>query len=130
MLKQIDYLALSQMTYAMFYTDAENKWHAELVTSLPDQDYLMNTECKPEFSGLVLVEDWAGDFIKGFIYKDSEFEKFELRTQLTKQKTINDDCWTTDFYDGTSYDGGETYNWVKVYSVTNCGGSGGDPEPA
>lgn len=95
--KQNGYIGLSQMSYALFYVDADNKWHAELVTSLPDEDYLAKSDCNDEFTGFVLVEDWDGNLIKGFWHKNSEIKSIFIKAGKTKQLTPNELCYRTDF---------------------------------
>jgi len=124
--KQNTYIGLSQMSYAMFYTDADKNWHAELVTSLPDEDYLNKIDCDDEFTGLVLVEDWSGNLLKGFWHKNSEISSLAVETRRTKMLTTEKPCLKTDYYDVRTTVSGEY--WIYSYSEEYCfslGGGGG-----
>ncbi len=58
---------LSDWTYLLLYKDRQQKWHAEVVTRIPDEQYWINRN-RPgrSFSGIILVEDWWGRPIKTF----------------------------------------------------------------
>jgi len=117
--------SLNELSYALIYADYYGAMHAELVTALPDETYANSTDEYPIFSGGVMVEDWGGNFIKGFLHENGEVTTFTLKKGNLKEKVINEMCWTTDYYDCSSMDGGETWDCFLTDSETTCGSSGG-----
>ncbi|MES2372231.1 MAG: hypothetical protein V4557_06605 [Bacteroidota bacterium] len=52
------------------YKDIQGKFKTELVSSFPDQDFVIGKSQK--FTGIILVEDWNGNFIKGYKYEKNK----------------------------------------------------------
>lgn len=58
---------LSDWTYLLLYKDRQQKWQAEVVTRIPDEEYwAKRNQPGRSFSGIILVEDWWGRPIKTF----------------------------------------------------------------
>jgi hypothetical protein len=57
---------LDNQAKLLVYQDTAKAWHAEVVTSLPDTNFLHSTQSR--FSGLILVEDWWGNPINKYMY--------------------------------------------------------------
>lgn len=116
-------LPLSQLSYVLIYKDEKGKWKAELVTTLPDETFSYSSDENQPFSGGVIVEDWGGNYIKGFLYRDSQIAAFTLKDDNTKVESSV--CITTDYYDCTSWDSGMTWDCELYGTETLCGFSGG-----
>jgi hypothetical protein len=61
-------LSASEITWLLLYQDEFLQWHVEVVTKIPDDNYLQQLPVAHSFSGTVRVEDWQGRFLKGFLY--------------------------------------------------------------
>ncbi|MBN8856172.1 MAG: hypothetical protein BGO55_08385 [Sphingobacteriales bacterium 50-39] len=51
----------------LLYQDSSKAWHAEMVTLLPDTNYIQKGG-RGRFSGIVLVDDWWGNPLKKYRY--------------------------------------------------------------
>ncbi|MGE0087941.1 MAG: hypothetical protein AB7S50_00515 [Bacteroidales bacterium] len=112
----ISSISLSNLSYILFYIDGESQMHAELVTTLPDENFMYSIDDSQPFSGLVIIEDWFGNFIKGFLHKDGQITEIELHNY---NKEIQN-CTTTDYYDCISDNGGLTWDCDLYDSQTIC----------
>lgn len=139
------YIRLSDVSNLIIYTDSQKKKHAEIVTRIPDDVYLADTGRNKLFSGIVTVEDWRGNYIKGMQYSQGKIAKMlgAPETQNTKvavngvKKTNDFVCTTIDYYTvsySTSSVKVKTNDvWVHYdYSETTCAivwsdSGGGDP---
>ena len=120
-----DRIDLSSLSYAIFYQDKNSKWHAETVITLPDEQFLTDSLENPPFTGLVIVEDWQGGFLKGFSYNNSEVRDFSLKQDQTKRMS-NENCLVTENYDCYSYNDGMTWHCSLMSIDKYCNsGSGG-----
>ncbi|HEX4375015.1 MAG TPA: hypothetical protein VHZ50_17045, partial [Puia sp.] len=64
---------INQLAQLLIYRDSSKKYHAELVTFLPDSNFTGYTK----YSGFVFVEDWKCNTIKRYkIEKDERIYKF------------------------------------------------------
>ena len=59
---------LDYLSYALIYKDKKNKETIELVTANPDADWAKKPNTA--FSGVTIVEDWKGNFLRGHKYKE------------------------------------------------------------
>jgi hypothetical protein len=59
-------LSINNLSKLIIYTDSSKQFHAEVVSSFPDKDYINNP--KQNFSGVAFVQDWQGNFLKGYQY--------------------------------------------------------------
>lgn len=131
-------IALSDLSYMLFYVDNKGKMQAELVTALPDETYTNSTYENQPFSGVVLVEDWHGNFLKGFLHQE---EHIKILGQIidtdSKIDAELETCFVTEYYLCQSIDDWVTEKCFYLYTTRNCftigmsGGStvGGDYEP-
>ncbi|ASZ11547.1 hypothetical protein KTO58_17280 [Chitinophaga pendula] len=121
-------LTTSQVTDLLFYKDAQNKIHAELVTTLPNAVFLENKGKKCLFTGMVLVTDWFGKQIKNFEYDGSgryrQFETWGNTSNPHPEVVVMTKCYI-DYYSCT-YSGGQSYCRYEFSKQVACdGGSGG-----
>lgn len=66
--------SLDLMTFVkMVKIKGSNNYEVEMLTFLPDEDYLKGQTTK--FSGLLLVETWAGDLLKSYRTTSDGFEE-------------------------------------------------------
>jgi len=96
---------------------------AELVSTLPDEAYCSSDSSDLSFTGLVMVEDWHGNYIKGFWHNEGQIENIKLKEG--NNKTDSETCIVTEYYDCVSYDGG--YFWtcsLYDYDQTCFSGTG------
>jgi len=117
-------VTLSQLTYVLIYLNHQGKMKAELVSTLPDEAYCSSDSSDLPFTGLVMVEDWHGNYIKGFWHKEGQIENIRLKEG--NNKTDSETCIVTEYYDCVSYDGG--YFWtcsLYDYDQTCFSGTGG-----
>ncbi|CCG98749.1 hypothetical protein FAES_0738 [Fibrella aestuarina BUZ 2] len=128
--KEDSRLGLDHLSYAMIYKDKKKKETLELVTAVPDAEWA--NKPTTAFSGITFVEDWKGNFLRGYEYKAgkvvgeisptsngkkngrlcfSQVELIVVQRVCTKQNGVLTDCYIT-----THSDGYETV-------ATDCGGS-------
>ncbi len=110
----------SALTYLLFYKDGKKETHMEVITSVPSFD---KTDTIPNqiFKGTILVENWTGEFIKGFILKNGKRYKMDKpsKRSLKGASTITV-CTTTNWFTCVSV-GGATPYCSFDYSETSCG---------
>lgn len=72
----------------------EGKYEFEIMIRLSDNNYYENMDAFAEFSGLIIIEDIFGDFIKGYTVEEGQIlgavKKVECKT--------NEDCVTIEWY--------------------------------
>lgn len=122
-------LALSSVSYLLLYRNTRG-WQTEVVTRLPDADYLENKTIVKPFTGIVLVEDWLGNFIRGYQYgNNGTINKLSAPgikgpasdTQVMKEASS---CTITDWY---SVSGGYShYMYSEMTCIEGDYGSGTD----
>ncbi|GCC50823.1 hypothetical protein SanaruYs_10410 [Chryseotalea sanaruensis] len=121
-------IALSDLTYLIFNKNEGGKIKVDIVTSIPDSTYL-NAIGDVAFSGVVLVEDWNGDFVKGFIHKNGEVRQMikNGEGELNARTETLPYCETIEYYSCTAVDTpyGSYVNCVLEYSETTCYSGGG-----
>ncbi len=127
-------LSISQLTYIIIYKNEKGKFNIEIVTTIPDEEYLTSSETEPLFTGLVLVEDWKGNFIRGFIHKDGHVENIESigEEEVSSNSRISASptlpiCTLTEYLWCTDATVGDITitTCIVEYSVLTCTTSGG-----
>lgn len=108
--------SLSQLSYVLMYWDECKNWKVELVTTLPNQTFSESSNENQTFSGLVIIEDWGGNFIKGYQYKDNQIFNFIIEESRTKAE---DDCEWTDWYSCACVD--NDCQCTFSHSTISCG---------
>lgn len=88
-------IPLSQLSYVLMYLDECGDWVVELVTTIPDQTFSNSPDINPFFSGMILIEDCRGNFIRAFLYKDEMVSDFIIEETTSK---VEADCVYTDWY--------------------------------
>lgn len=76
--KKNNYISLKNLSYLLIYNSKGKGKTIEWVTFMPDNDSYRNDGNK--FTGKVVIEDWAGNFKKGYMY-DKEGKIFTLINQ-------------------------------------------------
>lgn len=70
--KNQDKVYLKDISYLMLYKDKQGKFHAEVVTRMPDDAYWDSGKAAGKnFSGIVMVEDWWGKTVKKYLINTS-----------------------------------------------------------
>src|SRR5258708_34333177 len=64
---------LSNLARLLVY-QSKRVFHAEVVTGLPDTNYLHHPQ--GAFSGMVYVEDWAGNSLAKYLYENGTIRKY------------------------------------------------------
>ncbi len=136
-------LKLEDLSHLMFYRNAENKLNAEVVTWVPDQQFWDDSKNRlnKKFIGKLLVEDWSGNFIKGYEYrKDGSvnlINGISAKAGGFSVAMAPKNCTATDWFTCALTDGKYwecNYDYTEIYcsgsgesgdSGGNSGGSGG-----
>ena len=124
-------LSLDNISYLMMYKNREGQIQTELVTWMPDDEYWDDkNRAKKSFNGIVVVEDWNGEFIKGYKFdKDGKISPLKPSNSLNSAnavKIISVDCFTVAYsvcVGDTCYTQG--YDTYCTLSFTNDGGGSG-----
>jgi hypothetical protein len=125
---------INNITYLLSYKDANKKLHHEILTTVPD-----GKSTEDNFTGLITIEDWHGNFLRSYLYTDSTIQKMgESMITQPNAKYAQTICTTTDWYTCSSSIYGTfcSYNYsettctaVDVQGGTEGSGSGG-PTPS
>jgi len=107
-------------SYLMIYKDRKRKFRAEWVTVIPDH----SQKGSAKFVGTVLVEDWAGHFVKAFAFGKTgdvvpvKLTASELYTTIGMRRLS---CYTIRYY-GHNYVEGVANSdyWYENGSETYC----------
>lgn len=113
-------IPLTDLSYVLIYLDYNWNWHTEIVTTLPDETYSNSFDENQPFSGGVIIEDWHGNFIKGYTYELGKVTDIIVNSD-TNTKVFSGGCWTTEYQDCISFDGGNTWSCTTYAEETWCG---------
>jgi hypothetical protein len=104
-------LQLNQQSKLLIYEASDQKMKAEVVTYVPDKS------CTPEkYSGIILVEDWAGNRINRFIYQDGKASRLIPNPPAAMNTIQSSDCVKVDWYLCDVDDDGNTSNCEYLYT--------------
>jgi hypothetical protein len=128
------------LTYLLMYPDNNGGYHVEVASKIPDDSYVTGKTAGESYTGLVHVEDWQGNILKSYHYKNGVFDRaFHPTLPSYTQGNVKApslyqmSCLITDYYDCTTSDGiNFTCNFDN--EVSDCqdddggvsGGSGDD----
>ena len=125
-----DHLYLSMLSYVLMYLDESYIWQTEVVTTLPDEIYMYSTNEDQLFSGAVVVEDWHGNFIKGYLYQGDILTSLILED--SRAKVESETCIVTEYWsDYYNYSGDYLYSeldYVEETCVSDGGGEVDNPD--
>jgi hypothetical protein len=123
-------------TSLVIYKDSSGSYHAELVTKIPDDSYIADLSSNKKFTGTARIEDWQGNFIKGYHYTNGTSDKYYASSSIVHKNgqsgttsTVEQLCTITDEYACSSTDEGATWSCEYEFSTESCvdvGGDGGD----
>ncbi|MBB6609427.1 hypothetical protein H7F15_00105 [Pontibacter sp. Tf4] len=121
-------LALSSLSYLLMYRNTRG-WQTEVVHRLPDAAYLANTAINKSFTGMVLVENWQGNFIRGYSYDGNGTVK-----KLLAPRVKGSSSETQVMYEMPSYECNKEIDWYTCsswechysYTETICSWTGGE----
>lgn len=121
-------LSLNNISYLMIYKNKQKRLTAEMVTWIPDDEWWDNRNIKERpFTGKVIVEDWKGNFIKGYRYKTDgtiEFIKSTKPKSDGNESSVESlECIETDWY--ICFSAGGYKECRYEYTETSCSISGG-----
>jgi hypothetical protein len=106
---------LTNTSYAQFYHNEQDELVSEIVNIIPD----IGSSENEEFSGIIYVQDWEGNFVKGFKHQDGEvYEMQQNNNPLENGRTTTEICQedVTDWYTCTAIVG--IWDWECHYSYT------------
>lgn len=124
-------------TSLVVYKDSQGSYHAELVTKIPDDSYVADLSAGKQFSGVARIEDWQGNFIKGYHYSNGVTDRYFNSSKITRanERTntsglLQEYCLVTDYYSCTcEVDNGATVcsscSLDDEESSCSSGGDGG-----
>lgn len=126
-------LANLSMLIAEVDSASQTEFEFEIITKLPDKDYLFSTESYPKFTGKVLVEDIFEGNVRGYQFnKDNSVYTLTKTSQSaerpTQQHRPTTECRIIDWYSCATVDGVQ-YDCAYIYSDTYCW-SGTDVAPS
>ena len=123
------YQSLKALSYLLIYNNKEKAKTIEWVTFIPDNlDYRTNGN---KFTGKVIIEDWAGNFKKGYVFnKDGKIFNLNIQNEniegpkvQSNNVKVNDVyCISTPWY-GQNISGGESFWYIGGYD-TSCYSTG------
>ncbi len=124
-----EFYNLNTLTKLFIYQDASKSYHAELITAFPDSSYLHRTG--EDFKGLLFVDDWWGNPINKFQFKNKTVLTFSKNQALKADKQVNKKSQrSNDFYVcyeiyGYNYSGGsDTIYWSEPAGCSYVYGGG------
>ncbi|ANE51858.1 hypothetical protein [Flavisolibacter tropicus] len=115
----------------LLYKGKDGGWKAEVATYISDQIYSKGKSAT--FSGVVLVEDWAGRTINNFLFKEGKSYRFKNTTAKSVEpggevQTATGNCYIINWYLCTVDEDGNTLGCEYQYSErVGCDVSGDDP---
>ena len=112
-------LPLSKISYLIIYTDRQRVMKSEVVTWVPNSDYWQAKErWKKPFQGVIFVEDWFGNKIKGLSY-NSNGSITNLINKAGKNtiSVVDITCWNVPWYTC-----GTVPTYPELGTVCNIGG--------
>jgi hypothetical protein len=132
-------LDINQIAQLLMYKDSSSgSMHTEIITSFPDSNYL--NRMAGNFSGIILVEDWAGNPIKKLKYDPEGVEissplksgRGTISMDAITTTSIIETCFVISGYNYSPDDPGASYSWTESggcdYSIdekSDGGGGGG-----
>ncbi|MGI8950143.1 MAG: hypothetical protein ACR2FN_01025 [Chitinophagaceae bacterium] len=121
-------LALASISKLLMWKDAQQQFHAEVVTSFPDSNYKKSSNT---FSGVVLVEDWFGNLLKKFSYHNDKISGGLNPSAFKSNHTNSSDlyetytCYYEDWYEPVYLDDGSYYYEYSYTEDLGCFPDGG-----
>jgi len=123
-------LSASQITWLFLYKAPSGAWQVEVITRIPGVSSMPSNVC---------VEDWRGNFLRGFLYADDSI--FPLGGSITYKRTasgqlpaktpsvaaVQVECSVTDWYACSSV-GGVDMGCEYEYSTEECRAVGVEEE--
>ncbi len=124
-------LSLQSLTNLFFYKDAADGIVAEVVTTIPDDGYVLSKKAAKPFTGMVWIETWDGKQIGGYRYStDGNISPFRIGREivndsLLKERELEVQYCYVDFYYCVDASGFVTcrYNFSQSFV---CGIGSGD----
>jgi hypothetical protein len=90
-------LPISSLTHLLFYRDKTKRLQMEVITVLPS--YLASVT---SFNGELIAENWNGDFLRGYSFRDGEVFPLATSAPTKKNGRFGLQCTTTNWF--TCYD--------------------------
>lgn len=120
-------LSYSQTSYFTAYKK-NGAYKFEVITQLPDLDFLSYGKTMKDFSGTILIDDEAGNFLKGFKVKNRQYYPLSKPENSPNARKMDQAfCTTVDWFSCASANGGASWDCSYMYTETICDSSGGSP---
>lgn len=106
-------ISIEEIAKLLMYKDLNGKFKVELVNFFPDGNFIAGSS--NAFSGIITVQKWNGDFVKGFKYLQNE-----IRSLKQIQGVIKNTAGVEPNYiqDPQRYCYWE--DWYRCYAINNC----------
>lgn len=128
-------LPIDKLSKLIVYSDATKNLHAQVVSFFPDENFIKNP--KSYFSGVAFIQDWQGDYLKSYSYKDGQIKPLSFNNKSNNNTETTNSLITPDIttlevcyeevYD-VSINGEYSYTYVKELGCVDIsGGASGVP---
>jgi len=101
---------LNDLTELLVYCDSNRRFHLEVLTKLPDTNYLKDPT--GTFSGFVLVDDWWGNNLGKYLLEHGETKSYHSSNY--QAESIIRTCNYIYGYNYSTGDPGGGYSWVQA----------------
>lgn len=105
---------LSDLTELLLYRDSSRQFHLEVLTKLPDTNYLKDPT--GTFSGFVFVDEWWGDNLGKYLL-DGGVTKAYHSSNIQSESIVRT-CNVVYGYNYSTGDPGGGYSWVQAGGCT------------
>ncbi len=112
-------------SYLYSYQNIQGDWNHELIYKIPNAEYLLNKNPNKRFSGRILIEDWEGNFVKGYrITTSNKILAIEIAEKQYSKQNIQSgyqcDIKNYEFCYWISTDGNRGVLKCDYWSVYEC----------
>lgn len=131
--------SINSLTRLLIYKDSLHNFHAEMLTHFPDSNYIDNSA--KQFTGIVLVEDWAGKPVNRYKFeRNGSIKKYRPTVgtstpSLNASRALNGNlqsveiCYEVSGYNYAPDDPGSGHYWTLSLGCTTfyVNDDGGNP---
>jgi hypothetical protein len=89
-------ISINKISKLILFNDSTGNYHAEVVSGFPDTTFIKKKA--NNFSGVAYVQDWQGNFLRAYRFRDSQVFSLAPQVDLLVQKKE-----TTESLRGTDY---------------------------
>lgn len=108
--------SINDLSKLLIFRDANERYHAEMVTLLPDSSY--TNQLHERFSGIALVEDWSGNILNRFSYApNGSVKRYNpmpaVRQIAASSAKFIEICYEMSGYNYSANDPDNGYYWTE-----------------